>query len=576
MRNRFFVWLACLGLMLVVPLWGLAAATNCPPSFAAVGVNRLKTTLPVYQKSSSGSAELTRIPAGKSCQILGRSGSFYLVKYNGKTGYADQKNMAVQGKASYTALPEMPQENLSLKDYLPKNANGKNITLQGTIHADQKIDHLFVYLWDERSMSAERVYIISLSTPRNTIDTAKLQSQLSLNGVSGGRKTLVVQASVGDQQYTLYRTVLSVRGTVKYPSSITGQCRVSSKEAADSDWRTSWSPTKQKPALTVDIPSGAHPTLLTMEWKVRPASFTVELYGENQRLLSKETKKTGFFCDQYPLSEDVRRIRLTVTGKKCALGTLRVYGPTYDTTSVQQWKPVPDHVDILFFSTHEDDELLFFGGGIPAYCARGVKVAVAYATDNGRTRYKEAMDGLWAAGLKYHPIFLGWHNFKAPSVKAALGDWHKYSGDVQKKLVRMIRQYKPKVVITQGFDGEYGHNQHKAGVQLMAKAIDLANDPTYDPDSVQQYGTWQIQKMYAHRYGKNRITMNWNQALDETGVITPMFLAKEAFDRHQSQHGGFSMEVHSKKYDCRQFGLYHTTVGPDVQKNDFLENIQLD
>ena len=112
-----------------------------------------------------------------------------------------------------------------------------------------------------------------------------------------------------------------------------------------------------------------------------------------------------------------------------------------------------------------------------------------------------------------------------------------------------------------------------ATAQMMADAITLANDPTYDPESVQTYGTWQIQKMYAHRYKENQITMDWNQPLEPGSVITPMFLAKEAYDRHRSQQKGFSMEVTSTRYDCRLFGLYYSAVGPDVKKNDFMENI---
>ena len=33
------------------------------------------------------------------------------------------------------------------------------------------------------------------------------------------------------------------------------------------------------------------------------------------------------------------------------------------------------------------------------------------------------------------------------------------------------------------------------------------------------------------------------------------------------------MENDGNRYDNRKFGLYFTTVGPDVKKNDFFENI---
>ena len=52
-----------------------------------------------------------------------------------------------------------------------------------------------------------------------------------------------------------------------------------------------------------------------------------------------------------------------------------------------------------------------------------------------------------------------------------------------------------------------------------------------------------------------------------------MFLAKEGFDKSKSQQAYFSMERHGNLYDNHLFGLYYTSVGPDVQKNDFMENI---
>ena len=71
---------------------------------------------------------------------------------------------------------------------------------------------------------------------------------------------------------------------------------------------------------------------------------------------------------------------------------------------------------------------------------------------------------------------------------------------------------------------------------------------------------------------KNQIMLDWEQPLEDP-VITPMFLAKEGFDKSKSQQAYFSMERHGNLYDNHLFGLYYTSVGPDVQKNDFMENI---
>ena len=67
--------------------------------------------------------------------------------------------------------------------------------------------------------------------------------------------------------------------------------------------------------------------------------------------------------------------------------------------------------------------------------------------------------------------------------------------------------------------------------------------------------------------------MDWNRPLDETGVITPLFLTKEAYDKHRTQQAYFSIQKSDREYDNSRFGLYFTAVGPDEKKNDFLEHI---
>lgn len=576
MRKRAIPILCLLMLLLsLVPSRPAAAwDTSCPASLVLVGVNTEKKPIPLYSAASPRSQALAHIPAGKRCEILGRSGAYYCALYEGQTGFVSKKLIALQGKAASAELPAITEGQLSLQDPIPRQANGKRITLRGTLRASRPIEEIQVFLWDERLMRADKAYLISFSAPRKTIDAASLQAQLPLNGVSAGRKALVLQAVSGGKPYAVFRTVLSIRGDVPEPAHITGKCAVSSGDVIDDSRKTVWQPTMEHPSLIVRIPAGARPSLCTMTWRNRPKAVTVECFGENDQLLERQTLSTGFYQDHAALTEDVRKIVITPEGGKGAMSALRVYGPRYDRLSVQQWEPLPDRTDLLFFSTHQDDEWLFFGGAIPYYCHRGAKVAVVYAVNCGRSRYQEALDGLWAAGLPYHPVFLGWHNFKSSTLQGALNDWKKRNGDVLRKLVRTLRRCRPSVVVTQDFKGEYGHPQHQATAALMKKAILLAADESYDPASVKSMGTWQIQKMYVHLYKENAITMNWNAPLEEGGVITPLFLAKEAFDRHQSQHKGFSMETTANQYDCRLFGLYYSAVGPDVNKNDFLENVR--
>ena len=250
-----------------------------------------------------------------------------------------------------------------------------------------------------------------------------------------------------------------------------------------------------------------------------------------------------------------------------------MYDDTYSRHAVQEWQEIPDKVDILFVSTHQDDELLFFGGAIPYYTHReGVNAAVLYMADCGRTRCREALDGLWTAGVRIYPFFCGLTDEFTMNPDLALSRWEK--AGAQEMLVSAIRRCKPDVVVCQDLNGEYGHGQHRATSLMTTRAVALAADATYDAPSAEAYGVWQVKKLYVHLYEQDEIIMDWQQMkLDDTGVVTALFLATEAYDKHRSQQASFSMHHHGVLYDNTRFGLYFTDVGPDEAKNDFLEHI---
>ena len=257
---------------------------------------------------------------------------------------------------------------------------------------------------------------------------------------------------------------------------------------------------------------------------------------------------------------------MTPQNAEAALSSVRVYSEPYPRHVIQEWEDIPDKIDILFVSTHQDDEMLFFGGAIPAYAAQeDLTVAVLYMTTCSRLRCREGLDGLWTAGLRYHPIFLGLEDYNTFNVMEARARWKQFNPE--EMLAEVLCRYRPEVVICQDYNGEYGHGQHKLTASLVTSAIENAADPGR-PDCCN------VKKFYVHLYGENQVYMNWNEPLDSTGVITPMFLAMEGFDKHRSQHAYFSMRRDGTRYDNTLFGLVRTTVGPDLLKNDFMENIR--
>ena len=542
-----------------------------PQSFRHVCVPaKGEKNVPVLSYPKNGSEQLLRLAPGDTLTVLGISGKYYAVQAEGRTGYVAQDRVRLQWAVRQEEIGEQILGNVRVEDPIPK-VNTNYLALTGKIECEKPLDTLFAYFWDERQFRVEYGYIKALDQPSASIDAGKLKSFIALGQVTAGRKTLVIQGASAGETFVLFRSPVYIRGAQEEPSSVTGLCRVPSDALLDTKLTTTWKPTQNRPSLAVDISREAEAAFITLEWQVIPASFRLELYDENNACLLDETVSSGRYYDWKDLPDGTRRAVITPSGAECALSTLRVYSNTYSTHAVQRWQDTPEKLDLLVVSTHQDDELLFLGGAIPYYAHQDVKMAVLFMTDCSRMRMREGLDGLWTAGLKYYPICLGLEDQYSLNTDQALARWNKF--DPQTSLVRALRQYRPEVILCQDFEGEYGHGQHKATVKMLAEALPLAADAAYDPESFQEYGVWQVKKMYSHLYPENQIIMDWDQPLDDSGVITPRFLAVEAYDKHRTQHAYFSMEKHGQEYDNTVFGLYYTAVGPDVEKNDFLEHI---
>ena len=563
------VLLTAVALLFMLLSGGAAAAEDRPLSFRQMAQPE-KGAVPVYEERSTKSREIARLEKGQQCEVIGTADPYYLVRVGDQTGYASQSRLTVQTVQADVA--EALCGTVSLLTATP-GRHEEYLLLQGTFTADEPLETLFIYIWDERQQKIEHTYVKDLDTPAAEVDASVLQKAFPLCKYDGGRKELVVEGCTAGETVVLYRSPVYMFGDLKEPVHVTGKCRGLPQSVTDEQVSTAWIPKKSEPSLTVTIPEQVNAALMTLEWRDLPESFTVELTDENGQVIQKTEKKNVFYMESVPLTSRVRKAVITPAGENAALAGVRVYRENYPAHDVQEWQPLPDKIDILLVSTHQDDEFLFFGGSIPYYAARqDVTVGVLYMADCGRYRYREALNGLWSAGLRHYPVFLGLEDYYTTSIDQARALWR--NDDPEKLLVRVIRQYRPEVILCQDLNGEYGHGQHKYTAQLVTEAFSLAADEAYDPQSAGELGTWQIKKCYIHLYEENQIRMDWNVPLDDAGVITPMFLAWEGYDKSKSQIAAFSMERDGVQYDNTLFGLYRSTVGPDILKNDFLENVR--
>ena len=552
----------------------LAKESTCPPSVNAVArLNSDESQLSVYSDVDK-TERVGRLKKGTVCQVLGAKGSFLRISFDGVEGYAAKSKLTLRGEESQENRDGEAAAGLSLDAYLYTSVSkGKSMSIRGTINAEKPLDTLFFFLWDERLQRVEQTVIQAVPEPAEHLDIRDVCKKITFSSLTAGRKTLLVSGSSDGEIVNLFRAPVYVCGAFKPIRNINDQCAFSAGYNKKDETGRYWSPSDAKPTLTVTLPEDGSAELMVIEWRKPVEAFTVAFYDKSNQLIGEETKTTGFYVDAVQFPRNTASLRLSTSGEENWARTLCVYDGNYPDNAVQQWQPVPDKLDLMVVSTHQDDEYLFLGGTIPYACAKGLDVGVVYMTNGGRSRYTEAMDGLWTAGLRTHPIYLNWRDQKVNSINIALKTWSQNGVDPQMEVVRLIRKYKPEVIVTQDLEGEYGHTQHKLTARLVTAAIPLAMDDSYDTASVEEYGTWEVKKVYVHLYKQNQIEMDWNAPLTDDSPVSPIFLAQEAFDKHRSQQKAYSMTREAKTYNNRLFGLYYTAVGPDEEKNDFFEHL---
>ncbi len=280
---------------------------------------------------------------------------------------------------------------------------------------------------------------------------------------------------------------------------------------------------------------------------------------------------------------------------KVELCEIQLFGSGVVPDTVQRWElPADNRTDLLLFSTHGDDEQLFFAGIIPYYAgALGYNVQVVYLTDHRNktnTRMHEMLNGLWAVGCRSYPVFGTYEDFMYETIDETYLKFH-YQGVSRNDLIEFctlqLRRFKPKVIVTHDFAGEYKHGQHMVYADCIAAALEISADPQQLPHLAEEYGTWDVPKAYFHLYKENAIVMDWDTPMAELDGLSPFQVTQQkGFPCHKTQQSTWFYDwIYGKdgvkitkasqinRYSPCRFGLYRSTVGLDVQKNDFFENV---
>lgn len=333
-------------------------------------------------------------------------------------------------------------------------------------------------------------------------------------------------------------------------------------------------------------------TTITLEAEEEIVSLYIIFgsYPDEWTLLSDQTRQScgqdGFLHEYVALDKPSAQLQLLLPDDhEVMIRDIYAYSDGYLPGSVQTWSRLDerDGADILLFSTHYDDELLFFGGLIPYYATvRGLRVQVAYMTSNYLTDFSnyrfrphEALNGLWVAGTHFYPVTNEVPDIECYSYENAVE--HYGEDQFTAFQVEQIRRFKPLVVVTQDENGEYGHGAHILTALSVERAVAAAADPAQFPESAERYGVWNTPKTYLHLYGDpdEYTWLNYEIIAPELGWRSPFQVAQQAYLQHatQQQWVGFYVYSYDHPHDSHRFGLYRSLVGPDARKNDLMENV---
>jgi LmbE family N-acetylglucosaminyl deacetylase len=352
---------------------------------------------------------------------------------------------------------------------------------------------------------------------------------------------------------------------------------------SDRKYTTPWETAERKnPYVQAVLPEDKPCSSLYVCFGKMPASWEVQT-PDGGKWVTLVKGDTRFLHSFIQLPKPVTSLRITVTDKKktsLLLNELFLFGPGEVPGFVQKWEPAQGKADLLVLVAHPDDELLFMGGTIPYYAlVRGKKVAACYLTPSNTTRSSELLNGLWSMGVRTYPLIGPFGDRYSGNAKDGYDKWGG-KDKVRAYVMGVIRELKPDVVVTHDLNGEYGHGAHEACADAAIYCVEHGADPNVDPDSFKQYGAWEVSKLYLHLYPENAIVLDWRTPDPALSDRSPLQAAKDAYALHVTQQNagtaviGKDFEVTDEgEFSCSRFGLYRSLVGPDIEKNDFFENI---
>ena len=577
-------------LLLALLAFPAAMAEDAPTEYVdvtvVIGAPSIDAGVNIRQLPDADSAKVASMSPGEKCTVTGRANGWYAVEFDGKTGYVREDLLKV--KETTVQVEKIVEDPLlaSCEGFqMPFMEDpGDKLKVVGTVSSNIPMAEVKITVFDLRQLADEAVVSQKFSREADVreFDLSAFSGASALRKLSSGEKKAVVSVVSANEEQTVAEQLVYISGKCADPVSMTAECKIavsrgSASSFLDDSYKTSWSPRSAEDTVKIRIPSEKTAAGLYMEWDKAPSRIEITLYDNTGAVIRtvQESNPSGKWNLYYPLEEAVSGLTIRSADTDNGLNKLRIYEKGKIPQAVQQWQDTPEKIDLMMILPHMNDETLYFSGVLSQLSAQGKNVLVVYMAGDSRNKHAEALDCLWTHGVRIHPVFVGFADYKTATYSQAERLWG--SENTYKAMVGLIRKYKPDVVLTQDWNGEYGHNQHIMTARYCVKSVELAADASAFPAIAEAYGVWDVPKLYLHLWDEeNRLELGFDQKLDALGGLSPMQVAFIAMDKHTSQlhNPTYSLLVDGRDYDCTCFGLYRSTVGPDVEKNSFFEHLE--
>ena len=520
---------------------------------------------------------ITRMDTGETCTVLGEENGWYKISFEGYEGYILKDFIEVRTYETEVAIIVEDPLEVEVTDLVTPRVmvRKETFSLRGVLHSNIPLTGVTVSVMNLRTMAEEMTGSAVLSHSENIYDydLISLDDSLRFRKLTAGEKRLTITAHSSNDQQTVLEEDFYVLDECDELPSMTERCDVDASagnegRATDGRFNTAWEPEKAGDTLTITLPEDQSGQTMTIDWSRVPEAYSVELRDRSGAMLKnmKEDDTDDMVSFRYDI-RNAAQIVIRVGGSAAGISEVRVYEQGKTSELVQDWKPLSDQVDMMVFAAHAGDEFLFFGGAVPFAAAEGREVAVVYLADCGRQRMAEAMEGLWSVGVKAHPYCLYLENDEPRAYEDAIDLWGLE--ELYELLVEQIRKYKPSVILTHDIEGE-DDNQHKLTSAAVRRAVLLAADPGVYPASYDKYGVWDVPKTYIHKYEGNVLEINPDQLLANGWTAGEML--EIGFSKNIILWEDNDMDD-IEEQSPYLFGMIRQTVGDDVLKNSFFENL---